>query len=77
MNEKKTKKGKQFYVFRYKYNNEKTELISTIEMHLKSCRDVEFSNDGQSLFSAAKDKSIMFMDVETEKLKRIYDEVHE
>lgn len=64
-------------LFRYKYNNEETELLSTIEMHVKSCRDVEFSADGTTLFSTAKDKSIMLMDVESEKLTRLYDEAHE
>ncbi|XP_043466099.1 WD repeat-containing protein 55 homolog [Leptopilina heterotoma] len=61
----------------YKYNDEKTELVSTMEVHLKSCRDVEFSNDGQTLFSAAKDKSIMLMDIESGKLTRLYEEAHE
>ena len=46
-------------------------------MHLKSCRDVEFSEDGKTLFSTAKDKSIMLMDVQSEKLTRLYDEAHE
>lgn len=64
-------------MFSYKYNNEETKLVSTMEMHLKSCRDVEFSNDGQTLFSAAKDKSIMLLDVESEKLTRLYEEAHE
>ncbi|XP_033216117.1 WD repeat-containing protein 55 homolog [Belonocnema kinseyi] len=64
-------------VLLYKYNNEETELLSTIEMHVKSCRDVEFSADGSTLFSTAKDKSIMLMDVESEKLTRLYDEAHE
>lgn len=62
---------------RYKYDNEETNLISTIELHLKACRDIEFSEDGQILFSAGKDLCIAITDVETEKLTRLYEKAHE
>ncbi|RLU18468.1 hypothetical protein DMN91_008825 [Ooceraea biroi] len=55
-------------IFLYKYSCEETSLISTIEIHLKACRDVEFSNDGRSLFSTGKDLCIAMTDMETEKL---------
>lgn len=61
----------------YKYTNTETELMSTIELHLKACRDIEYNDDGTTLFSTAKDLSIMLTDVETEKLKRIYENAHE
>lgn len=62
---------------RYKYNNEETNLVSTIELHLKACRDIEFSEDGRTLFSAGKDLCIGVTDVETEMLTRIYEKAHE
>ncbi|XP_011638451.1 WD repeat-containing protein 55 homolog [Pogonomyrmex barbatus] len=64
-------------VFIYKYNNEETNLVSTMELHLKACRDIEFSEDGRLLFSAGKDLCIAITDVETEKLTRLYEEAHE
>lgn len=66
-----------FSIFRYKYGNEENELKSTIELHEKACRDIEFSEDGNVLFSTGKDKTIMLSDLETEKLIRIYNEAHE
>lgn len=62
---------------RYTYNNEETNLISTIESHLKACRDIEFSTDGLSLFSVGKDLCIAITDVETTKLTRFYEKAHE
>ncbi|XP_077254702.1 WD repeat-containing protein 55 homolog isoform X1 [Temnothorax americanus] len=64
-------------VFMYKYNNEETNLASTMELHLKACRDIEFSADGRSLFSTGKDLCIAITDVETEKLIRLYEGAHE
>lgn len=64
-------------VFLYKYNNEETSLVSTMELHLKACRDIEFSEDGQLLFSTGKDLCIAITDVETEKLIRLYEAAHE
>ncbi|XP_048511074.1 WD repeat-containing protein 55 homolog isoform X2 [Athalia rosae] len=64
-------------VLLYKYDNAATELVSTLELHMKACRDIEFSEDGKTLFSTAKDKSIMLTDVETEKLCRLYENSHE
>ncbi|XP_015599966.1 WD repeat-containing protein 55 homolog [Cephus cinctus] len=64
-------------VLLYKYNNKETELVSTLELHLKSCRDIKFSHDGKLLFSTARDKLIMLTDVETEKLLSVYQNSHE
>lgn len=62
---------------RYKYNNTETELISTLELHLKACRDIEFNDSGTTLFSTAKDLCVMLTDLETEKLIRLYENAHE
>ncbi|CAK9804748.1 WD repeat-containing protein 55 homolog [Anthophora plagiata] len=61
----------------YKYSNTDTELISTLELHLKACRDVEFNESGTTLFSTAKDLCVMLTDMETEKLIRFYENAHE
>jgi WD40 repeat protein len=63
--------------FRYKYTNESTEIINTLEVHTRACRDIEFSKDGSVLFSTSKDKSIMLSDVDTGKLKHFYENAHE
>lgn len=60
----------------YKYTNEENTLLTTLEMHTKAIRDIEFNDDGSTLFSASKDKSIVLSDVHTGKLKRFYDEAH-
>lgn len=64
-------------LFRYKYNNEQNELISTQELHEKACRDIEFNEDGSILYSTGKDKTIMMSDIETAKLIQIYEDAHE
>jgi WD40 repeat protein len=63
--------------FRHKYTNENTEIMNTLEVHTKACRDIEFSKDGNILFSTSKDKSIMLSDVNTGKLNHFYENAHE
>lgn len=53
------------------------KLISTLELHLKACRDIEFNENGTILFSTAKDLCMMLTDLETEKLIRLYENIHE
>lgn len=60
----------------YKYSNEENTLVTTLEMHTKAIRDIEFNDDGSTLFSASKDKSIVLSDVHTGKLKRLYEDAH-
>lgn len=60
----------------YKYSNEANELVNTLELHTKACRDVEFSENGDLLFSGAKDKSVMISDVESGKLVSFFDNAH-
>ncbi|XP_049865977.1 WD repeat-containing protein 55 homolog isoform X2 [Pectinophora gossypiella] len=61
----------------YEYNTEETKLVNTLELHLKACRDVEFDIDGTTMYSTAKDKVIMAVDVETGKLKKCIEDAHE
>lgn len=61
----------------YKYSLTGNELVSTYETHTKACRDVEFSDDGDILYSISKDKGIVLTDVATGKMSRFYDEAHE
>ncbi|XP_068621172.1 WD repeat-containing protein 55 homolog [Battus philenor] len=64
-------------VLLYEYNNDETKLISTLELHVKACRDVEFDEDGATMLSAGKDKVIICTDVETGKFTRCYENAHE
>lgn len=64
-------------VLLYKYTNESNELASTLELHTKACRDIEFGSDGKLLYSIGKDQAIMVTDVQTEKLVRFYEGAHE
>lgn len=41
-------------VLLYEYCNEENKLLSTMELHLKACRDIEFDNEGTTLYSTAK-----------------------
>lgn len=63
-------------VILYKYSNEANEQINSLELHTKACRDIEFNEDGERLFSVSKDKSIMISNVETGKLIRFFDDAH-
>lgn len=60
----------------YKYANEGNTVLDNLELHTKACRDVEFTSDGVTLFSVAKDRTIMLSDVETRKLRRFYEDAH-
>ncbi|KAL0273061.1 UNVERIFIED_CONTAM: hypothetical protein PYX00_005826 [Menopon gallinae] len=64
-------------VFLYKYDNHANELLSTLELHVKACRDIEFSTNGDILYSCGKDKCIMLTDMETGKLRKFYENCHE
>ncbi|KAG8579293.1 hypothetical protein GDO81_010796 [Engystomops pustulosus] len=66
-------------VFVYSYScveYENKELWSSGH-HLKSCRDVAFSSDGQQLFTVSKDKSIHILNVEEGKLVKRITKAHE
>ncbi|XP_002031574.2 WD repeat-containing protein 55 homolog [Drosophila sechellia] len=61
----------------YEYDNEANKLLRTIEVHSKACRDVEFTEDGRFLLTCSKDKCVMVTDMETEKLKKLYETAHD
>ncbi|XP_044750493.1 WD repeat-containing protein 55 homolog [Coccinella septempunctata] len=61
----------------YKYSLETNACLSTLELHTTSCRDVDFSHDGNVMFSVGSDKSIMMSDMETQKLIKFYEDAHE
>ncbi|KAF7993820.1 hypothetical protein HCN44_011089 [Aphidius gifuensis] len=66
-------------IISYNYNNESNELLSTMEMHEDSCRDLQISDDGQTFYSTSTDMStqIVIVDFETEKWKRFYENAHD
>ncbi|XP_050297333.1 WD repeat-containing protein 55 homolog [Anthonomus grandis grandis] len=64
-------------VLLYKYSLEGNSVLNTLELHSKTCRDIEFSHDGKILFSVSKDKAIMLSDVDTGKLVRFYEKAHD
>lgn len=64
-------------VLLYQYSNQENTVLNTLELHTKACRDVEFNEDGDILYSASKDKSIMISDVETGKLISFYENSHD
>lgn len=61
----------------YEYSNQENKLVNTLELHTKACRDIEFSEDGNILYSTSKDKSIMISDVETGKLIHFFEKSHD
>uniref|UniRef100_U5EX47 WD repeat-containing protein 55 homolog n=1 Tax=Corethrella appendiculata TaxID=1370023 RepID=U5EX47_9DIPT len=61
----------------YKYTNDETTLVETLEVHTKAVRDIEFTQDGKSLISTSRDRTIMISDFETGKLKRFWDDAHD
>lgn len=63
-------------VLLYKYTNNENTLLNTLELHTKSCRDIEFNDDGKFLYSVAQDKAIMISDVENGSLKRFIENAH-
>ncbi|MBN3297367.1 WDR55 protein, partial [Amia calva] len=56
------------YVYAYSCTEGENKELWSSGHHLKSCREVAFSHDGEKLFSISKDKSVHIMDVEKGKL---------
>lgn len=52
-------------------------MVATHEVHNKACRAIEYSEDGELLFTVSADKSIMVTDSESGKLRQFYDNAHE
>lgn len=61
----------------YKYSVDGNVLVNTLELHVKAIRDIEFNYDGNVLFSASKDRSILLTDIESGKFIRCYEQAHE
>lgn len=61
----------------YKYTVEETTIVKTLELHEKALRDIEFSLDGNTLYSTSKDRMILLSDLETGKFVREYTNAHE
>ncbi|XP_043924963.1 WD repeat-containing protein 55 [Protopterus annectens] len=65
-------------VFVYSYScveGDNKELWSSGH-HLKSCREVKFSHDGQRLFTVSKDKAVHILDVEKGMLLKRFSKAH-
>ncbi|TRY59383.1 hypothetical protein DNTS_004293 [Danionella cerebrum] len=56
------------YLYSYSCTEGENKELWSSGHHLKSCRKVLFSADGQKLFSVSKDKAVHIMDVEAGKL---------
>ncbi|KAK6172493.1 hypothetical protein SNE40_016131 [Patella caerulea] len=62
----------------YSYSTEgENKLEKTFNHHKKSCRALRFSQNGENLLTASKDKSIKCSDVETGKIKNKFKSAHE
>ncbi|XP_076836271.1 WD repeat-containing protein 55 [Brachyhypopomus gauderio] len=56
------------YLYSYSCTEGENKELWSSGHHLKSCRKVAFSSDGEKLFSVSKDKAVHIMDVEAGKL---------
>lgn len=54
--------------FSHEYSEESNTLAWSTQASKKSCRGVEFTNDGSHLMSISRDKSIQALDVATGRL---------
>lgn len=41
-------------VLLYEYKNDENKLLNTLELHVKACRDVEFNEEGDIIYTAGK-----------------------
>ncbi|XP_058272442.1 WD repeat-containing protein 55 isoform X3 [Hemibagrus wyckioides] len=64
------------YLYRYSCKHGENKELWSSGHHLKSCRKVAFSNDGEKLFSVSKDKAVHIMDVEAGKLVERISKAH-
>ncbi|GAB5566787.1 WD repeat-containing protein 55 [Prionailurus iriomotensis] len=64
------------YVFSYSCQEGETKELWSSGHHLKSCRAVVFSEDGQKLVTVSKDKAIHVLDVEQGRLERRISKAH-
>nr|XP_048298331.1 WD repeat-containing protein 55 [Myodes glareolus] len=64
------------FVFSYSCQEGETKELWSSGHHLKSCRAVGFSEDGQKLITVSKDKAIHVLDVEQGQLERRISKAH-
>ncbi|XP_064421677.1 WD repeat-containing protein 55 isoform X2 [Latimeria chalumnae] len=64
------------YVYSYSPVEGGNQELWSSGHHLKSCREVAFSHDGQKLFTVSKDKSVHLLDVEEGKLIKRFSKAH-
>uniref|UniRef100_A0A8C9Q534 WD repeat-containing protein 55 n=1 Tax=Spermophilus dauricus TaxID=99837 RepID=A0A8C9Q534_SPEDA len=64
------------FVFSYSCQEGETKELWSSGHHLKSCRAVVFSEDGQKLVTVSKDKAIHILDVEQGRLERRISKAH-
>lgn len=60
------------FVFSYSCQEGETKELWSSGHHLKACRAVVFSEDGQKLVTVSKDKAIHFLDVEQGRLENAF-----
>lgn len=64
------------FVFSYSCQEGETKELWSSGHHLKACRAVVFSEDGQKLVTVSKDKAIHILDVEQGRLERRISKAH-
>uniref|UniRef100_A0A8C8ARQ6 WD repeat-containing protein 55 n=1 Tax=Otus sunia TaxID=257818 RepID=A0A8C8ARQ6_9STRI len=64
------------YLYSYSCTEGENRQLWSSGHHLKSCRDVAFSQDGQKLFTVSKDKSIHVLTVEEGRLETRFPKAH-
>ncbi|KFO19344.1 WD repeat-containing protein 55 [Fukomys damarensis] len=64
------------FVFSYSCQEGETKELWSSGHHLKACRAVVFSEDGQKLVTVSKDKAIHVLDVEQGRLERRISKAH-
>ncbi|RZF48543.1 hypothetical protein LSTR_LSTR011158 [Laodelphax striatellus] len=63
-------------LFIYKYDVAGNQTQRKTEVHTGACRAVEYSHDGQKIFTVSKDKSIVATDSETGQFVHVFDKAH-
>ncbi|NXV97383.1 WDR55 protein, partial [Calonectris borealis] len=64
------------YLYSYSCTEGENRQLWSSGHHLKSCRDVAFSQDGQKLFTVSKDKSVHILTVEEGRLETRFPKAH-
>ncbi|NWV46941.1 WDR55 protein, partial [Daphoenositta chrysoptera] len=65
------------YLYSYSCTEGENRQLWSSGHHLKSCRDVAFSQDGQKLFTVSKDKAIHILTAEEGRLETRFPKAHD